>query len=259
MPPCGPTRAVGARCSTSAAGASRDHFAAGNGNGVALETGSLRAEVLAALAPSEWVVVDAGCGDGFLTEVLAERFAKVLAFDHSPERLAAAKERIEEKHVRFRPGEVDDLPLRANSTDALFLSMVLHHVPEIGAALNEARRVLRPGGRVVVADLAPHEEESMRESMGDLRLGLDPTRLAGSLKDAGFEDVHLLPVRDRLMVGRTPLELILAAGRWPGETQDQTEKHVTQAIAALPFKVADLSLAEFGRNEIRSPSRRCPA
>jgi ArsR family transcriptional regulator len=197
---------------------SREHFAAGRGNGVALESGSLRAEILAALAPPEWVVVDAGCGDGFLTEALSERFRKVLAFDHSPERLATARERLPAPHVRFQEGEVDALPLRSSSTDALFFSMVLHHVPEIGAALDEAHRVLRPGGRIVVADLAPHDEEKMRETMGDLRLGLDATALQGVMREAGFEEVRLLPVSDRLLVGRNRyLDLILAAGRKPAK------------------------------------------
>lgn len=195
---------------------SRRHFAAANGNGVSLETGSLRTEILAALAPAEWVVVDAGCGDGYLTEVLAERFEKVLAFDHSPERLASAKGSLKEEHIRFEAGEVDHLPLAASSTDAIFLSMVLHHVPRIGAALREARRVLRPGGRIVVADLAPHDEESMRASMGDLRLGLEAGAVAESMAAAGFQDVRSLPVRDRLVVGRgRHLEMILVAGRCP--------------------------------------------
>lgn len=204
---------------------SRQHFAAGNGNGVSLETGSLRTEILAALAPTEWVVVDAGCGDGYLTEVLAERFEKVLAFDHSPERLASAKKRLKENNIRFQAGEVDDLPMPTSSTDALFFSMVLHHVPEVTAALREALRVLRPGGRIVVADLAPHDEESMRESMGDLRLGLEAGALAESLRAAGFDDVRSLPVRDRLVVGRRRhLELILVAGRRPKRTSKRRNK-----------------------------------
>jgi len=194
---------------------SKEHFA-DDGAPVSLETGSLREEILAALAPQSWMVVDAGCGDGFLTEILSERFAKVRAFDHSPARLAAAKRRVNGDGVVFEPGEVDALPLKAGSMDAVFFSMVLHHVPEVGEALEEARRVLRPGGRLVVADLAPHHEEVMRDKMGDLRLGFDPETLAQAVRDAGFEAVRGLPVRDRLVVGRNiALELILVEGRRP--------------------------------------------
>jgi len=194
---------------------SREHFAADDGATVALERGSLREEMLAALVPADAVVVDAGCGDGYLTELLAERFRKVLAFDHSPERLAAARRRLG-PGVLLEPAEVDALPLRDASTDAIFLSMVLHHVPEIARALAEARRVLRPDGRIVIADLAPHEEESMRETMGDLRLGLDPRDLTRKLRQAGFRNIRTLPVRDRLLPGRRrALDLILITGQSP--------------------------------------------
>jgi ArsR family transcriptional regulator len=196
---------------------SREHFAAAPGNGVSLESGSLREEIVAAAAPRDWVVVDAGCGDGFLTELLGERFDKVLAFDHSPERLSAARKRLKNKRVELDKGEVDDLPIETSSVDVLFLSMVLHHVPGIAAALNEARRVLRPGGQVVVADLAPHDVETMRDEMGDLRLGLDPDDLERELAEASFTDIRTIPLRDRLVVGRQrPLEMILVTGSKPG-------------------------------------------
>jgi ArsR family transcriptional regulator len=196
---------------------SREHFAAWNGNGVQLEKGTLREELLAAVLPEEWVVVDAGCGDGFLTELLGERFDEVLAFDHAPERLAAARKRLRKTGVKLQKGEVDDFPVESGSADAVFFSMVLHHVPEIAAALAEARRVLRPNGRLVIADLAPHGEEAMREKMGDLRLGLDPDGVVQGMRDAGFLEVRVLPVRDRLVVGRNKsLELILVTGRRPG-------------------------------------------
>jgi ArsR family transcriptional regulator len=197
---------------------SREHFAAGNGR-AGFEHGSLRTEMLAALAPTRLVAVDAGCGDGFLTEELAGRFFKVLAFDHSPQRLAAARKRVPAPNVTFQRGEVDALPLAGKSTDAVFYSMVLHHVPEVGAALREAWRVLRPGGRLVVADLAPHDDESMRERMGDLRLGLDREELEQALLDASFASVRILPVRDRLVVGRKTMELFIATGERPAATR----------------------------------------
>jgi ArsR family transcriptional regulator len=190
---------------------SREHFAAGNGR-AGFEHGTLREEIVAALAPAQLVAVDAGCGDGFLTEELAARFSRVLAFDHSPQRLTAARRRVPDRNVTFQRGEVDALPLAEKSADAVFFSMVLHHVPEIGAALREAWRILRPKGRVVVADLAPHGDETLRERMGDLRLGLDREELDQALKGASFANVRILPVRDRLVVGRQPMDLFIATG-----------------------------------------------
>jgi ArsR family transcriptional regulator len=196
---------------------SRTHFAAAPQDGAALRLGCLREEIVAALAPQGLTVVDAGCGDGFLTEVLADRFARVIAVDHAPERLAAARARLAGKPVDLRLGEIDSLPLAAASADAVFLSLVLHHVPEVAAALKEARRVLRPGGRVVVADLAPHADESLRERLGDFRLGLDPDRLLADLAAAGFTNVRRLPVRDRFVPGRgRNLDLVLATGEHRG-------------------------------------------
>lgn len=196
---------------------SRAHFAAAPAGGASFEIGCLREEAVAALAPEGWTVVDAGCGDGYLTELLAERFARVIAVDHAPERLEAARERLKGLPVDFRLGEVDALPVPAASVDAVFYSLVLHHVPELSPVLREARRVLRPGGRVVALDLAPHDEESLREELGDLRLGLDPDRLVTELSAAGFASVRRLKVRDKLKAGpRRNLDLILVTGEHRG-------------------------------------------
>jgi len=202
---------------------SRAHFGAAPGAASATSLGTLREEAVAALAPSDLTVIDAGCGDGSLTELLAERFARVIAVDHSPERLAAARDRLAKKGVDCRLGEVDALPVPAASADAVFLSLVLHHVPELRPVLLEARRVLRPGGRVVVLDLLPHGEESLRESLGDLRLGLDPERLAADLADLGVTSIRHLPVRDKLKVGpRRNLDLFLVTGEYRATKRSPT-------------------------------------
>ncbi|MFQ5844772.1 MAG: ArsR/SmtB family transcription factor [Planctomycetota bacterium] len=195
---------------------SRVHVARGGQGSGRFESGSLGEEVLAALVPAGWTAVDAGCGDGLLTERLAERFGRVVAVDHSPTRLARARQRVRSPNVEFQQGEIDDLPLPDATADVVLLSMVLHHAPEIGAALREALRVLRPGGRVLVADLVPHGEESMRSTMGDLRLGLEPEALLEGLREAGFVDSRVFAVRDRLVVGTGPrLSLFLTVARRP--------------------------------------------
>jgi ArsR family transcriptional regulator len=208
---------------------SREHFAERDA-GAEFDAGFLREEMLAALAPRTTVAVDAGCGDGYLTEALAERFDRVLAFDHSPERLEAARRRVTEPHVRFENADVEHLPLAAASCDAVFLSLVLHHVPRIAAAVEEAARVLRPGGRIVVADLAPHDEEAMREQMGDLRLGLDPDEIAADLTRAGFGNVKVRPARDRLVASpRKKLELFIATGQKPVAAKPKRRKRKPKA------------------------------
>jgi ArsR family transcriptional regulator len=196
---------------------SRSHFGATPEGGTAFALGCVREEILSALAPRGWTVVDAGCGDGYLTELLVDRFERVIAIDHAPERIEAAKAKLKGRTVELRVGEVDALPLPASCADAVFLSLVLHHVPEVRGALREARRVLRPGGLVVVLDLAPHDEESLTDRLGDLRLGLDPEQLEADLAAAGFTNVRRLPVRDRLRADpRRNLDLILVTGEHRG-------------------------------------------
>ncbi len=210
---------------------SRDHFrGTGGADAIPLERGTLHHEMLGALLPRGGLAVDAGCGEGHLCEVLAPRYRRVIGIDHSAERLLRARERLRDSTVEFHQGEVDALALRDGCADACFLSLVLHHVPKLGAALAEAFRVLRPGCPVVIVDLAAHDLEAMRESAGDLRLGLDPPRLARALRGAGFRDVRLEPVRDRLLAapGR-PLKLFLAAGRRPRTTSRRKRPRATRA------------------------------
>ncbi len=205
---------------------SRAHFARASEtlDDLALATGTLREEIVAAAAPRECVVVDAGCGDGGLTEILADTFDRVFAFDHAPGRLAAARARTPHDTVTFAHGEIDAVPLADGTCDIVFLSLVLHHVPRIVDALREAWRVLRPGGRVVVADLAPHDEESMRRQRGDLRLGLDADRLLADLSAAGFDRPHARPARDRVLAGRAELCIFLADGTKPSLRRRQSKK-----------------------------------
>lgn len=103
-------------------------------------------------------VVDAGCGDGFFTGLLCERLTRgeVIALDTSPEFLAAARERLAGQHgtgrCRFVEGSVLKLPLQDASLDAVFSAHSMQSYPSIPTALAEFRRVLKPGGSLVVLE-----------------------------------------------------------------------------------------------------------
>ena len=159
--------------------------------------GSLRAEALAAIAPRTWTIADLGCGAGFLTEYLAPRSARVIAIDHAERMLATARERVMASNVEFRSGDLEALPLADGEVDAAFANLVWHHVGDMDRAARELFRVLKDGGIAVVTDLLPHDQDWLRERMGDLRLGLRPEVVASALGRAGFSVVEDFPVVDR--------------------------------------------------------------
>jgi ArsR family transcriptional regulator len=178
--------------------------------------GTLRAEAFAALVPPGLVAADLGCGPGYLAQFLLERGARVIAVDHAPAMLAAARRRLR-GDFEVRRGELDALPLADGEVDAAFANLVWHHLPSLDAAAREAARVVRPGGTVVITDLLPHDAEWLREELGDLRLGLRPQAVGAALARAGFERLATLAVQDRYLVeskdGRTAdLPLFLVRG-----------------------------------------------
>lgn len=187
-----------------------------------LERGSLRSEVLGALAPRGLTVADLGCGAGFFAHYLGERVARVIAVDHSAAMLREARAGDPGRGaIEYRRGELDALPLADAEVDAVVANLVLHHIADFHPVIAEMARVLRPGGVVVVTDLRPHGEEWMREEMGDLRLGIDPQAVAQALAAGPFTQVQELTLDDRYRMrsrrGRTArLELFMVRGLAPG-------------------------------------------
>lgn len=99
--------------------------------------------------PRTRVIVDVGCGTGRFTHPLAERLqAHVVGIDPSEKMLQAARAKLSNGRVQFRQASAEHLPLDDGSVDMLFMSMILHHLPDLPAMARECRRVLRTGGRV---------------------------------------------------------------------------------------------------------------
>jgi len=150
---------------------------------------------LLSLLPREWVVADLGCGTGALLPVLAPHVAHVIGVDASQEMLTAARSRLHDlENVELRTGALESLPLDDNSLDAATLVLVLHHLASPVDALREAGRVLKPGGRLLIVDMAPHEREEYRQRMGHVWLGFSEDQVRRFLTQAGFELVRIHPL-----------------------------------------------------------------
>ena len=133
---------------------------------------------------------DLGIGDGLLTLMLAEVAERVTAVDISPEMLSQLRARAAAKgiaNVETVEGEIEDLPLPDSTYDVVVLSQALHHAVAPERALAEARRILLPGGRLLVIDLLAHTEEWVREQLQHVHLGFTEDALADLLAHAGFE------------------------------------------------------------------------
>ena len=184
---------------------------------------ALRARALAHLVPADWTVADIGTGTGILAAELARLGLRVIAIDHSPRMLEAARAKLGEEglaeveakagagRVELRAGEANALPLSDAEVDAALAHMVLHYLPGPAEALREMARVVRPGGAVVVVDFVRHEAEWMREELGVLWLGFPPEEVEGWLHDVGLEDVRVEIVSARSPARELPATFIASA------------------------------------------------
>ena len=181
--------------------ASQEFFRSAAGQWDTLRAGLFgqRADLTAlmSLLDDRLVVGDLGCGTGQLTEALAPAVGRVIAVDASRAMLASARRRLgDAPNVELRHGELERLPVDDAVLDVAILFLVLHYLPEPALALAEARRVLAPGGRLLVVDMMPHEQGDLRERMGHVWQGIGEGMLAEWMDEAGFEaaQYRLLPV-----------------------------------------------------------------
>jgi ArsR family transcriptional regulator len=147
---------------------------------------------LLGLLASDWTIADLGCGTGPVAAALAPFVDRVVAVDAAPEMLDAARERLTDlPNVELRHGELEAVPARDSEMDAATLMLVLHHIPEPVRVLKEVARILRPGGKLLIVDMLPHERDEYRQRMGHVWLGfaenqLKPWLAASELQLDGF-------------------------------------------------------------------------
>src|SRR3954469_1760978 len=155
--------------------------------------GASALHALPALLDHGWTVGDLGCGTGETSAALAPFIARTIAVDRSGDMLQAARRRLRDAaNVDIRRGELEALPIAEAELDAAVLMLVLHHVPDPGAALREAARVLKPGGRLIVCDMLPHDREEYKQQMGHVWLGFKDDQVRKLFGAAGFSSPRVV-------------------------------------------------------------------
>ncbi len=154
---------------------------------------------LAAAQPYEHLV-DLGTGSGRMLTLLAPNAKTAIGIDLSQHMLNVARNHVHEEglgNVDFRHGDIYDTRLPASSADLVIIHQVLHFLTDPARAIAEAGRITRPGGRLLIADFAPHALELMREKYRHRRLGLPEDDMAHWRDAAGFKAIgpaqHLNP------------------------------------------------------------------
>jgi ubiquinone/menaquinone biosynthesis C-methylase UbiE/DNA-binding transcriptional ArsR family regulator len=135
-------------------------------------------------------LLDLGTGTGRMLELFGADIERGLGLDLSLDMLALARARLDRaglKHCSIRHGDIYDLALPRDSFDVVIIHQVLHFLDDSAHAIAEAARVLRPGGRLLVVDFAPHDLEFLREEHAHRRLGFAAETVTQWLEAAGLD------------------------------------------------------------------------
>jgi len=138
-------------------------------------------------------LLDLGTGTGRMLELFGPHIERGLGLDLSHDMLALARARLDRaglRHCSVRQGDIYDLALPRDSFDVVIIHQVLHFLDDSLRAITAAARVLRPGGRLLVVDFAPHVLEFLRNEHAHRRLGFAPEAVKQWLIAAGLDFVE---------------------------------------------------------------------
>lgn len=138
------------------------------------------------------VVADLGAGEGMISQLIARQAEHVYCIDNSPKMVEVGKDLAEKnglENIQYLLGDIEAVPLESDFIDIALLSQALHHAIHPEKAIDEAYRILKPGGRVVILDLKEHTFEKARELYADNWLGFSEKKIHSWLIKAGFENI----------------------------------------------------------------------
>jgi ubiquinone/menaquinone biosynthesis C-methylase UbiE/DNA-binding transcriptional ArsR family regulator len=136
------------------------------------------------------LLVDLGTGTGRMLEVLAPAYRRGVGVDSSREMLAVARSRLAAAGVaqaQVRLGDIGALDSSIGPADVVIIHQVLHYFDDPGRMLAQARRLLKPGGEILIVDFAPHDLEFLRTEHAHRRLGLSREQMKDWAAMAGLD------------------------------------------------------------------------
>jgi ArsR family transcriptional regulator len=142
-------------------------------------------------------IADLGAGEGLVSQLLAHRARQVWCIDNSPRMVEVGTDLAKKNGLNnlvYKLGDIESVPLPDASVDLAILSQALHHAQHPQHAVNEAARILRSGGQVLILDLAEHAFAKARELYADVWLGFKESALHGFMKKAGLTKVEVTAV-----------------------------------------------------------------
>lgn len=134
-------------------------------------------------------LLDLGTGTGRVLEVFGPQIERGLGIDMSLDMLLVARDRLERaglRHCSVRQGDIYELNVPEGSFDVVVIHQVLHFLDDGARAIRAAARALRPQGRLLVVDFAPHDLEFLREQHAHRRLGFAPETVSQWMSAAGL-------------------------------------------------------------------------
>ncbi|HET6942417.1 MAG TPA: metalloregulator ArsR/SmtB family transcription factor [Sphingomicrobium sp.] len=138
-------------------------------------------------------LVDIGTGTGRMIELFGNSAILSIGIDRSSEMLRLARVKLEAAGIpsSLRQGDMYALPIDDGCADTVIIHQVLHYAHSPASAIDEAARVLAPGGRLLIVDFAAHEREELRATDAHIRLGFDDETMAGWFRAAGVLVDHV--------------------------------------------------------------------
>jgi ubiquinone/menaquinone biosynthesis C-methylase UbiE/DNA-binding transcriptional ArsR family regulator len=172
-------------------------------------------------------MLDLGTGTGRILQLLSPRYRRAIGIDASRDMLAVARSNLDKADVlsaSVRHGDILNLPLDAGEFDLVTIHQVLHFLEQPELALAEAARMLKPGGRLAIIDLAPHAHEYLRDEHAHVRLGFSHGVMAEWLGRQGLTVEDVIDLPPETSAGRG-LTVTIWMARRVGAAQTDLQEH----------------------------------